>query len=86
MRQLEITVTIGYTANIVRAVEENHIDLGFVTLPAAGRSLEVTPVLDDEFVLVAPRDAVLPARITAPAIAKPLVLAIAALKRLAPEA
>jgi len=73
--KLEITVTTGNTAEIVKAVQENNLDLGLVTLPAAGRSLEVTPVLDDEFVLVAPRDFVLPARITAVALAQLPVLA-----------
>jgi DNA-binding transcriptional LysR family regulator len=40
---------------MLRAIEENRIDLGLVTLPAGGRALEVRPVLDDEFVLIAPR-------------------------------
>ena len=39
---------------MVRAVEANQIDIALVTLPAAGRMLDVRPVLDDEFVLVAP--------------------------------
>lgn len=68
--RVEITVTTGNTVDIVRAVEENNIDLGLVTLPAGGRSLEVEPVCDDEFVLVAPREMVLPARITAAVLAR----------------
>ncbi|MBR0799100.1 LysR family transcriptional regulator [Bradyrhizobium jicamae] len=72
---LEITVTTGNTAEIARAVEDNTIDIGLVTLPVSGRSFEVTPVLDDEFVLIAPRDMALPARIT-PAVlsTRPMVL------------
>src|SRR5947208_2599252 len=41
-----------------------------VTQPAAGRMLDVRPVLDDEFVLVAPRDMELPRDITAAALAR----------------
>lgn len=73
--RVEITVTTGNTADIVKAVEENNIDLGLVTLPAGGRSLEVVPVCDDEFVLVAPREMVLPARITATVLARLPVMA-----------
>ncbi|MCC8958212.1 LysR family transcriptional regulator [Bradyrhizobium sp. Pear77] len=61
---LEITVTTGNTAEIARAVEDNTIDIGLVTLPVSGRSFEITPVMNDEFVLIAPRDMMLPARIT----------------------
>ncbi|HYG84758.1 MAG TPA: LysR family transcriptional regulator [Azospirillum sp.] len=72
---LEITVTTGNTADIVKAVEENLIDIALVTMPAAGRMLEVTPVLDDEFVAIAPRDMALPARLTAACVSKlPLLL------------
>ncbi len=57
---LEITVSTGNTSEFVRALEENTIDIGFVTLPASSRILEVTPVLDDDFVLVAPREMSVP--------------------------
>jgi len=73
--QLEITVTTGNTADIVKAVEDNTLDLGLVTLPAGGRALHVTPVLDDEYVLVVPPDVALPARITAAVLARLPVLA-----------
>ncbi|MCB9947779.1 MAG: LysR family transcriptional regulator [Rhodospirillaceae bacterium] len=67
---LEMTVSTGNTADIVRAVEDNAIDLGLVTLPAAGRMLDVTPVLDDEFVAIAAADDDrLPARVTPAALA-----------------
>ena len=72
---IEITVTTGNTADIVAAVEENSIDLGLVTMPAAGRSLEVRPVIDDEFVAIAPAGMRLPARLTPAALAKQPVLA-----------
>ena len=72
---LEITVTTGNTPEIAKAVEDNVIDIGLVTMPLSGRSFEIIPVLKDEFVLIAPRDMPLPARIT-PAVlaAKPVVL------------
>lgn len=61
----EITVTTGNTADIVKAIEDNLIDLGLVTLPAAGRMLEITPVLEDDFVAIAPAEMALPARVAA---------------------
>jgi DNA-binding transcriptional LysR family regulator len=71
---LEIMVSTGNTPEMLRAVEENRIDLALVTLPAAGRMLDVRPVLEDEFVLVAPRDMTLPREITPAALARlPLV-------------
>ena len=72
---LEITVSTGNTADFVKAIEENAIDVGLVTLPVSGRILDVTPVLDDEFVLIAPAGTVLPARIDAEAVKSlPLIL------------
>lgn len=50
---LRVGVTTGNTLDIVRAVEENRLDMGLVTLPASGRALDVTPVLDEEFVFIA---------------------------------
>jgi DNA-binding transcriptional LysR family regulator len=64
--RLEITVTVGNTPEVVRDIEDNRLDLGFVTLPASGRMLEVTPVIDDELVVIGSRDgAPLPAKVTA---------------------
>ena len=72
---LEITVTTGNTAEIAKAVDDNTIDIGLVTMPVAGRTFEISPVLNDEFVLIAPHDMPLPARIT-PAVlsSKPVLL------------
>lgn len=62
---LEITIATGNTSDVVRAVQDNALDVALVTLPAGGRNLEVTPVLDDEFVAVTSREGVkLPARVT----------------------
>jgi DNA-binding transcriptional LysR family regulator len=72
---LEITVTTGNTTEIAKAVEDNVIDIGLVTMPVSGRSFEIIPVLKDEFVLIAPRDMPLPERITPAVLAtKPVVL------------
>ncbi|WP_369049834.1 LysR family transcriptional regulator [Klebsiella aerogenes] len=53
---LTVGVTTGNTLDIVRAVEESRLDLGLVTLPASGRSLAVTPVLEEEFVFITAND------------------------------
>jgi DNA-binding transcriptional LysR family regulator len=71
---LEITVTTGNTPDIVKAVEENLIDLALVTLPTAGRMLEITPLIDDAFVAIAPHGMALPARVTAAVLAELPVL------------
>jgi len=71
---LEIVVSTGNTPDMLRALEESRIDLGLLTLPAGGRALDVRPLLDDEFVLIAPRGMRLPKEITAAALATlPLV-------------
>lgn len=71
---LEIVVSTGNTPDMLRAIEENRIDVALVTLPAAGRMLDVTPVLDDEFVLVAPPGVKLPREVTAAELSRlPLV-------------
>ena len=73
---LEIAVTTGDTAEIVRAIDDNTIDIGLVTLPAGGRSLSVTPLLDDPFVAVTAHDAAsLPDVLTPSAIAALLMIA-----------
>ncbi|HDR2277344.1 TPA: LysR family transcriptional regulator [Enterobacter ludwigii] len=53
---LRVGVTTGNTLDIVRAIEENRLDMGLVTLPVSGRSLDVTPVMDEEFVFIASLD------------------------------
>ena len=49
---LDVRVSTGNTDGILRAVEENRLDLALVTLPAAGRSLSISPLLEDEFVAI----------------------------------
>ncbi len=56
--KLDVRVRTGNTEAILKAVEENRIDLALVTLPAAGRSLHVTALLEDEMVgIFAPEQA-----------------------------
>jgi DNA-binding transcriptional LysR family regulator len=50
--RLDITVGTGNTPEVVAAVEANVFDIALVTMPAGGRALSVTPILDDEFVAV----------------------------------
>jgi len=72
---LEITVVTGNTSDIAKALEENTIDVALVTLPLSGRMFEITPVIEDEFVLIAAADMALPARITPMVLsAKPVIL------------
>jgi DNA-binding transcriptional LysR family regulator len=72
---VEIVVTTGNTSDIARAVEENRIDVGLVTLPAAGRILEVTPLVHDEFVCISRRELALPQSITPSTLADvPIIL------------
>lgn len=73
---LEIAVSTGNTADIVRAVQDNVLDLALVTLPAAGRNLDVTPLIDDEFVAVTAQDGVdLPRRVSPKALARlPMIM------------
>ena len=54
---LKVDVRTGNTSDIVRGVEENRIDIGLVTLPAAGRCLSVSPLGTDEFVIIIEKDA-----------------------------
>ena len=73
---IEITVSTGNTADVVKAVEDNLLDIGLVTMPVSGRMLEVIPVCDDEFVAIQAIDGPpLPAVVTAEALSRlPLLL------------
>lgn len=51
---LEIVVSTGNTPDVLKGIEANAVDVGLVTLPAGGRMLQVTPVMDDEFVAIFP--------------------------------
>jgi DNA-binding transcriptional LysR family regulator len=60
---LEIVVSTGNTPDIARQIEQNSLDVALVTLPAPGRNLDVTAVLDDELLAVFPADGAKPPRI-----------------------
>lgn len=49
---LDVRISTGNTDDILRAVEQNRLDLALVTLPAAGRSLSITPLLEEAFVAI----------------------------------
>ena len=68
---LELSVSTGNTADIVRLVEDNLVDIGLVTMPVRGRALSIAPLLEDEFVAIASPDArPLPAPLTPAALAE----------------
>ncbi|WP_417219961.1 LysR family transcriptional regulator [Achromobacter spanius] len=74
---LDIVASTGNTADMLRGLENNTLDMGLVTLPAPGRMFQVTPLIEDEFVAIFPaRDAAsIPAQVTPQALAPwPLVL------------
>lgn len=50
--ELDVTVRIGNTDEMVKAVAENRLDLALVSLPAAGKSLSITPVYQERFVVI----------------------------------
>lgn len=73
---LEIVVSTGNTEGILRLLDDNALDLGLVTLPAPGRAFVVTPLMQEDFVAVAPADQDdLPPLVTPAAlVGRPLVL------------
>src|SRR5690606_6747588 len=72
---LEIVASTGNTADVLRGIEANTLDIGLVTLPAPGRMFQTTPVLEDEFVAIFPEQEKWPVRVTPQALAElPLVL------------
>lgn len=54
---LKVDVRTGNTSDIIRGVEENRIDIGLVTLPAAGSCLSIQPLGTDEFVVIMEEEA-----------------------------
>lgn len=81
--KLDLMVNTGNAPEILRAIEENSLDLGLVTLPPRGRSgnpslgraLDVTPLIDDDFVAIAARGHKLPDPVT-PAVLMTMPLVI----------
>jgi DNA-binding transcriptional LysR family regulator len=52
--RLEIVVRTGNSPDILRALEDNALDVALVTLPAPGRMFDVEKLVDDEIVAVFP--------------------------------
>ncbi|MCC9620076.1 LysR family transcriptional regulator [Thalassospira sp. MA62] len=72
---LQLMVRTGNTGDIVRAIEDNQLDIGLVTMPCSGRSLSITPLMEDRFVALFPADADVSSPITPhDLIDQPLVL------------
>lgn len=77
--QLDLMVNTGNAPEILRAIEDNSLDLGMVTLPpnhkSLGRALDVTPLIDDGFVAITSRHHPLPDPVTpATLMVQPLVI------------
>lgn len=71
---LDIVISTGNTPEIVKAVEDNLLDVALVTMPASGKMLSFDVVVKDELLLFAPPKATLPARLSPAAVAKlPLI-------------
>ena len=51
---VELVVVTGNASEISRAVVENELDVGIVSLPVRARELTVTPVYTDELVAITP--------------------------------
>ena len=50
----ELVIVTGNAPDIARAVVDNDLDVGIVSLPVRARELAVTPFFDDELVAIAP--------------------------------
>jgi DNA-binding transcriptional LysR family regulator len=53
--EVELVIVTGNTPDIAKAVAENALDVGVVTLPVRPRQLVVTPFYTDRLVAIAPR-------------------------------
>lgn len=72
---LEIVVSTGNTAPILKALEDNTLDIALATLPVPEAVFDVTPVFDDEQVAVFSAEARPPRAVTPATLAAwPLVL------------
>src|SRR5499426_845845 len=54
--EVELVIVTGNTTEIAKAVAENALDVGVVTLPVRPRHLVVTPFYTDRLVAIAPRN------------------------------
>jgi DNA-binding transcriptional LysR family regulator len=74
--RVEIVVKTGNTPDILRSLEDNALDVALVTLPAPGRTFDVTPVIDDELVALFPAEGRRPPQVATPSFLseRPVVL------------
>lgn len=61
---IDISVVTGNSPEIARDLAANEIDVGIVTLPVDGRTIQSTPLFDDEIVMIAPPSMDIPDTIT----------------------
>ncbi len=61
---LEVSAVTGNSLEIVRAIGDDEIDAGIVTMPVPGRMLAMEPLFEDEIVLLGPGSLPLPDAIT----------------------
>lgn len=61
---LRLDITTATTPAIVQGLEDDRFDAGIVTSPVVGKGLQVTPLLEDEVVLLAPTGWDLPTTLT----------------------
>jgi DNA-binding transcriptional LysR family regulator len=50
----EIAVTVGVTEEIVTGLRDRQFDLGLISLPVAENGLKITPLFDEELLIVRP--------------------------------
>jgi len=76
MPALEITVQTGNTADMLKLLEANSLDIALVTLPVSGRAFAIEEIYRDELVAVFPDGTNLPWKTVSPALmaGKPLLL------------
>ncbi|OZI71925.1 LysR family transcriptional regulator [Bordetella genomosp. 12] len=73
---LDVVVSVGNTADLLRDIEDNRLDVGLLTMPIRARTLLATPILEDEFVAIFPASGPAPAARLTPRLLtqRPLVL------------
>jgi DNA-binding transcriptional LysR family regulator len=71
---LEIVVRTGNSPDMLRALEDNALDVALVTLPAPGRMFDMEKLLDDEIVAVFPPGFASPETVSPAALAELPVL------------
>ncbi|HTW52047.1 MAG TPA: LysR family transcriptional regulator [Stellaceae bacterium] len=67
---LELVVRTGNSLDMLRALEDNALDVALVTLPAPGRMFDVEKLIDDEIVAVFPPDPAPPGKLSPAALAE----------------